>query len=267
MVKISIEIDAQLKNQFKSLAIEKFGKKKNFLALALNEAIDRWISEFKLPNKTFEDFSDSKESTQKYADVVIEGSSKNLLESKEVNLKDFQDTNIKLFYTIGYQNKNINFFIELLKKKGIKTLVDIRRNINSKKENFSGVELEHILRQHQIIYVSLPILGPPSEMRYELYNTKNYHIFFDKFRNYLKNNINNLKKINKLTFPICLLCYEDKASECHRSIVAEKLIELNNEWMVEHIELAKKEWISEKDLTSFDVKIENANSQISMNEA
>ncbi|CAG0999121.1 MAG: hypothetical protein MPEBLZ_04516 [Candidatus Methanoperedens nitroreducens] len=264
MVKISAEIDEELKNQFKGLAIEKYGKKKNVLALALKEAIDRWISEFKLPNKTFEDFSDSKVSNQKSAITVIEVSSNNLLESKEP-IKDLQDIDLKLLYTIGYQNKNINLFIELLKKKEIKTLVDIRRNINSKKENFSGVELDHILRQHKITYVSLSLLGPPPEMRYELYDTKNYPVFFEKFKNYLNNNINYLEKINKLTFPICLLCYEDKASECHRSVVAEKLKELNNKWIIEHIELTKKDLTYKKDLTSFDIKIETVKNEMSIN--
>ncbi len=248
MAKISTEIDEQVKNQFRNLAKEKFGKKKNFLALALNQAIDKWISEYKHPNKTIEDFEQNLEVSliNRYSE-----SSKIL---KEPNLDSHVETNIKLFYTIGYQNKNINLFLELLKKNGVKTLVDIRRNINSQKENFSGVELDNILRQHQIMYVSLPSLGPPNEMRYELYDSKNYLAFFDKFRMYLNNNIHYLEKINKLTFPICLLCYEDKASECHRSIVAEKLIELNNKWMVEHIELARNKQPYEKDLTSFDVK-------------
>ncbi len=259
MAKISAEIDEQVKNQFRNLAKEKFGKKKNFLTLALNEAIDRWISEFKRPNKTIEDFEQNLKSS------LINTSSESSKILKEPNLDSHVETNIRLFYTIGYQNKNINLFIELLKRNEIKTLVDIRRNINSKKENFSGIELDNILRQHQIMYVSLPSLGPPTEMRYELYDTKNYLAFFDKFRKYLNNNINYLEKMNKLTFPICLLCYEDKASECHRSIVAEKLMELNNKWVVEHIELAQNKQKYEKDLTSFDINNKIPTNQISEN--
>ena len=249
MAKISAKIDDQIRNQFKNLAKEKFGKKRNFLALALNEAIDNWISEFKNPNKKIEDFDRNLKLS------VNNTPSESSIVPKESNLTDSQkENNIKLFYTIGYQNKNITLFLELLKKNGIKTLIDIRRNINSRKKNYSGVELDNLLRQHQIIYVSLPILGPPPEMRYELYDTKNYHVFFDKFRNYLNNNINYLEKMNKLTFPICLLCYEDKASECHRSIVAEKLIELNNKWTVEHIELAQNKKTYKKDLINFDIE-------------
>ncbi len=260
MAKISAEIDEHVKNQFRNLAKEKFGKKKNFLTLALNEALDKWISEFKHPNKSIEDFE------QKWKKTVNDTPSENSIVLKEPNLIDsHQETNIKLFYTIGYQNKNINLFLELLKKNGIKTLVDIRRNINSRKENFSGVELDNILRQHQIIYVSLPLLGPPPEMRYELYNSKNYLVFFEKFRKYLNNNINYLEKMNKLTFPICLLCYEDKAAECHRSVVAEKLIELNNKWKFENIELAQNKQSYKKDLTSFDIKNKTSINQISEN--
>lgn len=260
MAKISADLDEQLTNQFRNLAKVKFGKKKNFLALALKEAIDKWISEYKIPNRTIDDFDCSKCYNQKPAESAI-NSSLIVLESKEPNLNNFQNKNGKLFYTIGYQNKTLNVFIDYLKEKEIKTLVDIRRNINSKKENFSGTELDNILRQNQIVYVSLPILGPPSEMRYELYETKNYSNFFNKFRNYLDKNVNYLEKINKLTTPICLLCYEDKASECHRSIVAEKLIELNQNWMVEHIELAKK-GKKEKELTNFNDSINSGENQI-----
>lgn len=260
MAKISAEIEEQVKNQFRNLAKEKFGKKKNFLALALNEAIDKWISEFKRPNKTIEDFE------QNPKKAIAGTLSEDSIVLNEPNLIDsHEEADIRLFYTIGYQNKNINLFLQLLKKNGIRTLVDIRRNIKSQKENFSGVELDNILRQHQIVYVSLQLLGPPPEIRYELYNTKNYIVFFDKFRKYLNNNINYLEKMNKLTFPICLLCYEDKASECHRSIVAEKLIELNNKWKVEHIELAQNKQSFEKDLTRFDVKYNTPINQISEN--
>ncbi len=251
MAKISTNIDEQLRDKFKSLAKQKFGKKRDFLTLALNEAIDKWITEYKIPNKKIDDFSDSKDYFQKPTASSINGSSEVALKSKELDLNNFQSKNENVFYTIGYQNKTLSVFIELLKEKKIKTLVDIRRNIKSQKENFSGIELDNILRHNHIIYVSLPILAPPSEMRYELYATKNYHVFFDKFRKYLNNNINYLGKINKLTSPFCLLCYEDKASECHRSIVAEKLIELNKNWMVEHIELTKKQKKSERDLTNF----------------
>ncbi len=263
MAKISVDIDEQLRNQFKNLAKKKFGKKKNFLALALNEAIGKWISEFKIPTKTIDDYSNLKDYNQKSIESVVDRSFSLVLESKEQDLNNYQNKNEKLVYTIGYQKKTLDVFIELLKKKDIKTLVDIRRNIKSQKENFSGTELDFILRQNQILYVSLPMLGPPSEMRYELYENKNYPVFFDKFRKYLNNNINYLEKINKLPFPICLLCYEDKASECHRSIVAEKLLELNKNWIVEHIELAKKEKKSEKDLTSFGTNTNTQDNQIS----
>lgn len=261
MVKISADIDEQLRDQFRNLAKEKFSKKKDFLKLALKEAIGKWISEYKLPNKKIDDFNNLKDYNQRSIESIVDGSS-GILKLKESDLNNFQSKNGNLFYTIGYQNKTISIFIELLKEKKIKTLVDIRRNIKSQKENFSGTELDNILRHNQIMYVSLPMLGPPSEMRYELYETKNYPVFFDKFRKYLNNNSNYLEKINKLTSPFCLLCYEDKASECHRSIVAEKLIELNKNWMVEHIELIKKKKKSEKDLTSFGDNINPDDNQV-----
>lgn len=99
-------------------------------------------------------------------------------------------------FLAGYQNKALNVFIEYLKNKEIKTLVDVRRNIISKKENFSGAALDSILRRNHIVYVSLPMLVPPSEMRYELYETKDYSKFFTDFRNYLNNNINYLGVLN-----------------------------------------------------------------------
>ncbi len=261
MAKISVDLDDQLTNQFRNLAKVKFNKKRNFLALALKEAIDKWISEYKAPNRTICDFSSSNGYNQKPLESQID-SPLVVLESKEPSLNTLQNKNGHLFYTIGYQKKSLSVFIEYLKNKEIKTLVDIRRNIQSKKENFSGAELDSILRRNQIVYVSLPMLGPPSEMRYELYETKDYSKFFAKFRDYLDNNTNYLQKLNKLTSPICLLCYEDKASECHRSIVAEKLIELNKNWMVEHIELAKKEKKLEKDLTNFSTKVNSEDNQI-----
>lgn len=124
------------------------------------------------------------------------------------------------FYTIGYEKKTIEQFIELLKAAKIQTLVDARKNpVSQYKPDFNKEKLEETLRQHSIKYVHHPELGVPSELRRKLGETGDYDWFF---KQYDKNVIPKLDEIDlqSLSYPIAIMCVELDPTKCHRHRIA-----------------------------------------------
>ena len=125
------------------------------------------------------------------------------------------------FYTIGYEKKTIEQFIELLKAAKIQTLVDVRKNpISQYKPDFNKEKLEETLRNNAIRYVHHPKLGVPSEIRRKLGETGSYDWFF---KQYDENVIPKLEKevdLQSLNYPIAVMCVELDPTRCHRHRIA-----------------------------------------------
>ena len=86
------------------------------------------------------------------------------------------------FYTIGYEKKTIDQFLNLLKKAKVRTLIDARKNpISQYKLEFNKGKLAEILIKYDINYVHYPKLGVPSEIRRKLGETADYDSFFKKY--------------------------------------------------------------------------------------
>jgi len=143
-------------------------------------------------------------------------------------------------YTIGYQNREIDEFIDLLKKNNIEHLVDIRYTSESLLEpNFSGSILKRELERNKIQYTHKPEFGAPDiillpyeqgdlsykclKQWYEWHiNTKTNFIEFMEY----------LKKLGKAA----LMCKDryakpmnDQKYASYRDILADKLIEYEPE--------------------------------------
>ncbi len=70
----------------------------------------------------------------------------------------------KLF-TIGYEGRDIDEFVSLLKDNGITRLIDVREIPFSRKKGFSKSRLNERLQNENIDYVHIKALGSPSEIR------------------------------------------------------------------------------------------------------
>lgn len=79
--------------------------------------------------------------------------------------KIIQDDSRDIIFTIGYEGRTLEAFINTLIRNGIKLLCDVRKNPASRKFGFSGKMLKRILNSAGIKYISIPALGIASEKR------------------------------------------------------------------------------------------------------
>ncbi|MBI4295196.1 MAG: DUF488 domain-containing protein [Chloroflexi bacterium] len=124
------------------------------------------------------------------------------------------------FYTIGYSGRDINGFIDTLRKAGIATLVDIRFSPVSRfKPIFSKDNLKRALESNGIAYVHRPDWGVPRDIRaYSLakQNRDDIWAWYDSniLPNVVKKNLDGF--FNSMEHPIALMCVEYDPTECHR---------------------------------------------------
>ena len=129
-------------------------------------------------------------------------------------------------YTIGFAKKSARDFFEILKKEGVKKLVDIRLNNVSQLAGFTKKnDLAYFLGEIAGIgYAHRPDLAPTKEILTEYKNKKmswaEYEERFSKVM--VERQIECLIKPSELD-QTCLLCSEPKADKCHRRLVAEYL--------------------------------------------
>lgn len=143
-----------------------------------------------------------------------------------------------MLYTIGYESKNLDDLISLLKSHDISTLVDVREIPISRKKGFSKMVFSEYLNKNGIEYIHLKKLGSPKNIRKELKQNKDYISFFKKYIEYIqlhKDIINDLYKII-LEKNCCIMCYEDLPSKCHRKIICDEIENLDgNGLLIEHL--------------------------------
>lgn len=141
-------------------------------------------------------------------------------------------------YTIGYEGLLLPEFITILKNNGIHTLVDVRELPLSRKPGFSKTKLSQALNQAGIQYESIRALGSPRNVRHEFKTTKNWLRFFEQYSEHLQSQTNVLEALVEQAYgeTLCLMCFERDNTVCHRSIVADKALEIaNNGLQIQHL--------------------------------
>jgi hypothetical protein len=126
------------------------------------------------------------------------------------------------FFTIGYEKKTLEQFIELLKKARVRTLVDVRAVPRSMyREEFNKENLARELERRGFKYKHFPNLGVKSEIREKLAESGD----FDFFNNWYDENILSGKALDSkdfvsLDYPIAIMCVEFDPTRCHRHRIA-----------------------------------------------
>ena len=136
------------------------------------------------------------------------------------------------FYTIGYGGRMPQEFLNLLKERGVRTIVDVRIRPDraymgcyaQAKSPDKGIQ--GLLKTAGIEYFSLVELGNMF-LDHEDWREK-YRQLLEKAGDLL------FCRLEQIPTPFCLLCAEKKAEECHRQLIADYLIQKGSE--VEHIE-------------------------------
>ncbi|MFX1352145.1 MAG: DUF488 family protein, partial [Promethearchaeota archaeon] len=126
------------------------------------------------------------------------------------------------FYTIGYEMKTPQQFLELLKKAGVRTVIDARAEPRSmEREEFDKENLEGMLKNNGIEYKHFPSLGVPSDVRKRLSETGDFQRFFRWYdNNVLKNGPLDSTEFKSLEHPIAIMCGEFDPTKSHRHRIA-----------------------------------------------
>ncbi len=132
---------------------------------------------------------------------------------------------MKLF-TIGFTKKNAKEFFTLLKRSGVKRLIDIRLNNVSQLAGFTKKDdLKYFLKEIcNIDYIHMPELAPTQEILDAFKkNGGDWNDYEKSFKELMsKRQIENLVT-PELIDNACLLCSEATPEHCHRRLVAEYL--------------------------------------------
>lgn len=150
-----------------------------------------------------------------------------------IRRKDDGDTfwylpNKGVVYTIGYEGKSIQEFIEKLKSNNIEQLIDVREIALSRKNGFAKTALRKNLTDSGIVYKHFPELGSPSTIRHKLHDEWNYDQFFKEYLSYLeteepKKALANLEELAHMRRTV-IMCFEFDIDKCHRKIIKEHLL-------------------------------------------
>ena len=129
-------------------------------------------------------------------------------------------------YTIGIVKNNAQHFFEVLKREGVKSMLDIRLKNTSQLAGFAKKQdLPYFLREIcGISYYHMPELAPTNDILIEYKRTQRWNEYEMKFNALMRERriIERLKN-NFFERLCCLLCVEATPEHCHRRLVAEAI--------------------------------------------
>jgi len=126
-------------------------------------------------------------------------------------------------FTIGYEGRDIDSFLNILIHNQIDILIDVRKNPFSMNFSFTRSKLEKYLGKVDIQYTHIPELGINGELRKNLVTRSDYQILFKRYEaTTLKENHEQVERIIGLgeDHRAALLCFEADVNLCHRGIIA-----------------------------------------------
>lgn len=129
-------------------------------------------------------------------------------------------------YTIGYESKKFETYLNQLIESNINILVDVRKNAHSMKYGFSKKTLQGAVENLGIKYFHMPNLGIESENRKMLETKEDYQKLFDKYEKTLAYKTNELEYLNSIIEVenrVAITCFEKDVSDCHRGVIAKKI--------------------------------------------
>jgi uncharacterized protein (DUF488 family) len=142
-------------------------------------------------------------------------------------------------FTIGFTKKSAEQFFEMLRKHGIKRLIDVRLNNVSQLAGFSKREdLAYFLKKIcDAEYIHEPLLAPTQDILDAFKKERGDWSTYEKAFLSLMAARMIESKIDPALFdvPTTLLCSEPTAEHCHRRLVVEYLQENWNNLEIKHL--------------------------------
>lgn len=124
-------------------------------------------------------------------------------------------------FSVGYEGRSIEEFVDLLGTAGIGQVADVRDNPWSRKPGFTGSELRSHLADASIGYVHLGDLGAPRAIR------DGADDFLAAYRSHLDGQSDALEELVEAARdrPTAMMCLEADPADCHRQVIADRLRE------------------------------------------
>ena len=136
-------------------------------------------------------------------------------------------------FTIGYEGRTLESYLNLLIREGATLLCDVRRNAISRKYGFSKTTLERVCTGVGIRYEHLPELGIESWRRRGLKTEADFKDLFKIYEQTILPNQGDALEIIRAWLKsgesVALTCFELEAGQCHRHCVANGLENMANQ--------------------------------------
>ena len=140
--------------------------------------------------------------------------------------------------TIGYEGCTIDMVVATLREAGTKLLIDVRAVAQSRKPGFSKRQLAAALDEAGIAYVHLQGLGTPKPGR-DAVRAGHPERMVPIFQAHMTSDRAQAELAQAKGLAVertaCLLCFERDHTTCHRTLVAEIIVEETGQSM-RHLE-------------------------------
>ena len=135
--------------------------------------------------------------------------------------------NAALLFTIGYEGRTPESYLNELIQSSVTILCDVRRNAISRKYGFSKTTLAKACAGVGIRYEHLPELGIESQQRRGLKTQEDFNSLFRAYEQrilpMLGDSLERICDWLRSGESVALTCYEREAGQCHRHCVAAAL--------------------------------------------
>jgi uncharacterized protein (DUF488 family) len=133
-------------------------------------------------------------------------------------------------YTAGYADRTIADFVEMLVAAGVQRIVDVRAVPFSRRKGFSKRGLAAALAERGIDYVHLPSAGNP-------YRDAKSDVALRRYAEHIDAHSDVIAELGAAIADraAALLCLEKDPLQCHRSILARRLVERDLARSISHL--------------------------------
>lgn len=131
-----------------------------------------------------------------------------------------------MVYTAGYRGWQVDGFLDMLMRAGIRRLVDVRNNPVARRYGFHKSSLARLCGKVSIDYLHYPQLGIPSAQRRNLTCRADHQALLAQYdREILPCEGDAIRSVAELTreMPTVLVCAEPDPQQCHRSRLAKAI--------------------------------------------
>ena len=135
---------------------------------------------------------------------------------------------MRKLFTIGYEGKTQAEFLDELQAAGVELVLDVRAVAASRRPGFSKTALANGLRERGIDYLHLRALGTPADGRQAAragWVAEMRSIYADQLETPEAGLALEQALAEASGRPSALLCYEREAPDCHRSMLAQLMVE------------------------------------------